>query len=96
LVGWEIRMEAMDIPDHNIKEIILARWDEFIDSTSPILQFALNIVEPEIEGNRLIINTGLNFVHDQLQQNMPALKKAFGCFYGMDIEIEVRVAVQYG
>jgi hypothetical protein len=64
LVGWEIRMEAMDIPDHNIKEIILARWDEFIDSTSPILQFAL--------------------------------KKAFGCFYGMDIEIEVRVVVQYG
>jgi len=96
LVGWEIRMEAMNIPDHSIKEIIIARWQEFIDSTSPILQFALNTVEPEIEGNKLIINTGLNFTHDQLQQHMPALKKAFGSFYGMDIEIEVRVVVQYG
>jgi hypothetical protein len=84
-------MEGMNIPDHNIKDVILARWDEFIDSTSPILQFVLNTVEPEIEGNRLIINTGLNFVHNQL----PALKQAFGSFYGMDAEIEVRV-VQYG
>ena len=94
LVGWEIRMETMNLPNHNTREIILGRWEEFIDSTSPILQFSLNAVEPEIEGNRLILQAKKNFTFDQLRINLDKLEESFSSFYGMDIGIEIRM-VQY-
>lgn len=66
---------------------ILNRWEEFIDSTSPILQFALNTVEPRIENDTLFIHTGLTFTFEQLKTNIDQLKKALMSFYGLEIEV---------
>ncbi|MGA1277241.1 MAG: DNA polymerase III subunit gamma/tau [Candidatus Kapaibacteriota bacterium] len=68
---------------------ILSRWDEFVDSSSPILQFALNTVEPRIEHGTLRIHTELNFTFEQLKTNLDALKKALLTFYGIDIEVSL-------
>ncbi|MFM8839499.1 MAG: DNA polymerase III subunit gamma/tau [bacterium] len=68
---------------------ILNRWEEFIDSTSPILQFALNTVEPRIENDTLFIHTGLTFTFEQLKTNIDQLKKALMSFYGLEIEVKL-------
>lgn len=68
---------------------ILNRWDEFIDSTSPILQFALNTVEPRIENDTLFIHTELTFTFEQLKTNTEALKSSLRSFYGIDIDVHL-------
>ncbi len=68
---------------------ILNRWDEFIDSTSPILQFALNTVEPRIENDTLFIHTELTFTFEQLKTNAEALKSSLRSFYGIDIDVHL-------
>jgi len=68
---------------------ILNRWDEFIDSTSPILQFALNTVEPRIENDTLFIHTELTFTFEQLKTNAEALKLSLRSFYGIDIDVHL-------
>lgn len=68
---------------------ILNRWDEFIDSTSSILQFALNTVEPRIENDTLFIHTELSFTFEQLKTNAEALKSSLLSFYGIEIEVQL-------
>jgi len=68
---------------------ILNRWDEFIDSTSPILQFALNTVEPRIENDTLFIHTELTFTFEQLKTNAETLKSSLRSFYGIDIDVHL-------
>ncbi|NBO70623.1 MAG: DNA polymerase III subunit gamma/tau [Bacteroidetes bacterium] len=68
---------------------ILSRWDEFIDSTSPILQFALNTVVPSIEDDTLNITTELTFTFEQLKSNLEALNKALLSFYGISIDVSL-------
>lgn len=68
---------------------ILNRWDEFIDSTSSILQFALNTVEPRIENDTLFIHTELSFTFEQLKTNAEALKSSLHSFYGIEIDVQL-------
>jgi len=69
---------------------ILNRWEEFIDSTSAIVRFALHTAEPRIEGNVLYIHAGQNFTFEQLQSNIETLKKSLQAFYQMDITVQLK------
>ena len=69
---------------------ILNRWEEFIESTSAIVRFALHTAEPRIEGNVLYIHAGQNFTFEQLQSNIETLKKSLNTFYGMDISVQLK------
>jgi DNA polymerase-3 subunit gamma/tau len=69
---------------------ILNRWEEFIESTSAIVRFALHTAEARIEGNVLYIHAGQNFTFEQLQSNIETLKKSLNAFYGIDISVQLR------
>ncbi len=69
---------------------ILNRWEDFIESTSAIVRFALHTAEPRIEGNVLYIHAGQNFTFEQLQSNIETLKKSLNTFYGMDISVQLK------
>ena len=69
---------------------ILNRWEEFIESTSAIVRFALHTAEARIEENVLYIHAGQNFTYEQLQSNIDTLKKSLNEFYGIDISVQLR------
>ena len=69
---------------------ILNRWEEFIESTSAIVRFALHTAEASIEENVLYIHAGQNFTYEQLQSNIDTLKKSLNAFYGIDISVQLR------
>ncbi|MEY5130675.1 MAG: polymerase subunit gamma/tau [Bacteroidota bacterium] len=69
---------------------ILNRWEEFIESTSAIVRFALHTAEARIEENVLYIHAGQNFTYEQLQSNIDTLKKSLNAFYGIDISVQLR------
>jgi DNA polymerase-3 subunit gamma/tau len=69
---------------------ILNRWEEFIESTSAIVRFALHTAEARIEENVLYIHAGQNFTYEQLQSNIETLKKSLNAFYGIDISVQLR------
>ena len=69
---------------------ILNRWEEFIESTSAIVRFALHTAEARIEGNVLYIHAGQNFTFEQLQSNIDTLQKSLNAFYGIDISVQLR------
>jgi DNA polymerase-3 subunit gamma/tau len=69
---------------------ILNRWEEFIESTSAIVRFALHTAEARIEENVLYIHAGQNFTYEQLQSNIDTLQKSLNAFYGIDISVQLR------
>jgi hypothetical protein len=69
---------------------ILNRWEEYIESTSAIVRFALHTAEPRIEDNVLYIHAGQNFTFEQLQSNIDTLKKSLNSFYGMEISVQLK------
>ena len=87
----QIVEEVIKTPEtQQLTSDILNRWEEFIESTSAIVRFALHTAEARIEGNVLYIHTGQNFTFEQLQSNIDTLKKSLNAFYGIDISVQLR------
>ena len=87
----QIVEEIIKTPEtQSLTSDILNRWEEFIESTSAILQFALHTAEARIEENVLYIHAGQNFTFEQLQSNIETLKKSLNAFYGIDISVQLR------
>lgn len=84
------KIEEVPIETPQLSTDILNRWEEFIESTSAIVRFALHTAEPRIEGNVLYIHAGQNFTYEQLQSNIETLKKSLHSFYAMDISVQLK------
>lgn len=89
LIGYMNNRQEWQGDQPDIKSIVLDRWEDFKESTSAIIRFALHTATPRFEGNVLYIDASQPFTYEQLQSNIESIKDSISKFYGMDIVVQL-------
>ena len=63
------------------------KWEDFLESTSPILHFVLHSSQVFFDNNTLKIYPVSSFAYQQLKQNMSKLKDSLKSFYKKDLDV---------
>jgi hypothetical protein len=63
------------------------QWEDFLESTSPILHFVLHSSQVFFDNNNLKIYPVSSFAYQQLKQNISKLKDSLKSFYKKDFNV---------